>query len=133
MPDLTAHDPDLVATHTTAAAASVARWVELHYGLAVAHCHLIRRGLNDNYALRSADGTRHVARLYSIRPRGDFNIDFETALLTYLHARGTGVAAPLACSSGHAHIPCAFRKGRAPWPCSGMSRVPCRIRWKSSN
>jgi len=111
MPDLTAHDSDLVATHTTAAAASVARWVELHYGLAVAHCHLIRRGLNDNYALLCADGSRHVARLYSIRPRGDFNIDFETALVSHLHARGAGVAAPVACSSGDAHVALRFPEG----------------------
>lgn len=109
--DLTSHDHHLVATHTTAAAASVVRWVELHYGLAVAHCHLIRRGLNDNYALRLTDGTRHVARVYSIRPRGEFNIDFETALVSHLHARGAGVAAPVACGNGDAHIALRFPEG----------------------
>lgn len=41
-------DPDLVATHTTAATASVARWVAQHHGIAVQQCHLIRQGLNDN-------------------------------------------------------------------------------------
>jgi hypothetical protein len=38
-------DPDLVATHTTAATASVARWVAQHHGIAVQQCNLIRRGL----------------------------------------------------------------------------------------
>lgn len=111
MPDLPPHDPDLIPTHTTAAAASVARWVEQHYGIALQQCHLIRRGLNDNYALRATDGTRYVARLYSIRPRGDFNIDFETALLAHLHACGVGVAAPVAGAGGHMHFALRFPEG----------------------
>lgn len=94
MPDPQPPDPGLIATHTTAATSSVLEWVAQHYGLHVQQCYLIRRGLNDNYALRCADGSRHVARLYSIRPRGDFNVDFELALLTHLQSKGAGVAAP---------------------------------------
>ncbi len=105
------HDPDLVATHTTAAHASVTRWVTQHHGIAVRQCHLIRRGLNDNYALHSIDGTRYVARLYSIRPRGDFNIDFELALLAHLAAKGAGVAAPVPTADGRTHIRLRFPEG----------------------
>ena len=79
-------DPDLVPTHTTAATTSIARWVEQHYCIQVQQCHLIRRGLNDNYALRSTEGKRYVVRLYSIRPRGDFNAHFEISLLSHLYA-----------------------------------------------
>jgi Ser/Thr protein kinase RdoA (MazF antagonist) len=105
------HDPDLVPTHTTAATTSVARWVAQHHGLAVQQCHLIRRGLNDNYALRMADGTRYVARLYSIRPRGGFNVDFEVALLTHLAARGAGVTEPVPAADGRSHVQLQFPEG----------------------
>src|SRR5690606_35890213 len=100
MPETEPHDPDLVPTHTTAATSSVARWVSQHHGLPVQQCHLIRRGLNDNYAVRSEDGSRYVARLYSIRPRGGFNVDFEVALLAHLQARGAGVAGPVPAADG---------------------------------
>lgn len=104
MADAQQHDADLVITHTTAAAASIARWVSLHHGLSVQQCHLIRRGLNDNYALRSVDGARYVARLCSIRPRGGFNVDFEVALLTHLAAQGAGVASAVPTSDGRACV-----------------------------
>lgn len=105
-------DPELVPAHTTVAAASVAAWVRRPYGLAVEHCVLIRRGLNDNYALRVQGGARHVARLYTIRPRGPFNIDFETALLAHLQRRGVGVAAPLATAAGGTHVALQCPEGR---------------------
>lgn len=111
MPETQPHDPDLVPTHTTAATASVTRWVARHHGLRVQHCHLIRRGLNDNYALRAADGTRYVARLYSIRPRGGFNVEFELALLAHLEARGAGVAGPVPAAQGRAHVELQFPEG----------------------
>jgi Ser/Thr protein kinase RdoA (MazF antagonist) len=111
MPDIPTPDPELIPTHTTAAAASVARWVTRHYGLSVQHCHLIRRGLNDNYAVRTDDGARYVARVYSIRPRGGFNIDFETCLVAHLHARGAGVAARVTGAAGQAHFALQFPEG----------------------
>ena len=111
MPEMQQHDPDLVATHTTAAASSVARWVARHHGLDVQHCQLIRRGLNDNYALRLADGTRCVARLYSIRPRGGFHIEFEVALLAHLDAKGAGVAAAVPALQGRSHVRLDFPEG----------------------
>ena len=105
------HDPDLVPTHTTAASSSVARWVTQHHGIKVQQCHLIRRGLNDNYAVRSAEGTRYVARLYSIRPRGGFNVDFEVAFLLHLEAKGAGVAAAVPTAAGRAHVQLQFPEG----------------------
>lgn len=104
-------DPHLVPAHTTAAASSVAQWVSQHHGLDVQQCHLIRRGLNENYALQLADGTRHVARLYAIRPRGPFNIDYETALLAHLHAKGCGVAASVPTADGLAGVELQFPEG----------------------
>ena len=111
MTDTPKYDPYLVSAHTTAATASVAHWVAQHHGFPVQECHLIRRGLNDNYALRAADGTRYVARLYSIRPRGEFNIDFEVALLAHLEAKGVGVATPVSTADGRAHIQLRFPEG----------------------
>jgi Ser/Thr protein kinase RdoA (MazF antagonist) len=105
------HDPDLIPTHTTAAASSVARWVARHHSIRVQKFHLIRRGLNDNYALRSIEGTRYVARIYSIRPRGGFNVEFEIALLAHLEARGAGVAAAVPTAEGRACMQLQFPEG----------------------
>jgi Ser/Thr protein kinase RdoA (MazF antagonist) len=107
----TPHSPHLVPTHTTAAASSIAHWVAQHHGLEVQQCHLIRRGLNDNYALRLADGTRHVARLYAIRPRGPLNITYETALLAHLQAKGCGVAASVPTADGRTSVELQFPEG----------------------
>jgi len=111
MPDAHQHDPALVPTHTTAATSSIAHWVAQHHGIPVQQCHLIRRGLNDNYALRSADGVRYVVRLYAIRPRGGFNIHFEVSLLAHLEAKGAGVAAPVPAADGRTHIQLQFPEG----------------------
>lgn len=104
-------DPGLVHAHTTAAPSSVIHWVTLRYGLNVKACHLIRRGLNDNYALLGGDGVRYVARLYSIRPRGEFNIDFETSLIEHLAAREVGVATLLRSLDGAGHARLQFPEG----------------------
>ncbi len=98
-------------------------WVMQHYGLKLRQCHLIRRGLNDNYAIRGLDGARYVARLYSIRPRGEFNVDFETALIEHLATREVDVAAPLRSWLARAMCGFNFRKEHAPWPCSTMRTV----------
>lgn len=101
----------MVHAHTTAAPSSVVHWAKQHYGLDITQCHLIRRGLNDNYAL-SGDGARFVARLYAIRPRGEFNIDFETSLLEHLASKGVGVAAPLKTLDGAAYVRLQFPEGQ---------------------
>lgn len=111
MPDTQRFEPGLIPTHTTAAASSIARWVAQHHGLQVQQCHLIRRGLNDNYALRCADGSRYVVRLYAIRPRGEFNVDFEVSLLGHLDAHGVGVAAAVLTAQGCTHVQLQFPEG----------------------
>lgn len=111
MPQTGSLAPELIATHTTAASASVAQWVQRHHGLQAVEHHLIRRGLNDNYALQDADGSRYVARVYSIRPRGDFNIDFEAALLAHLAARQVDVAAMVPTVDGRTHVILQFPEG----------------------
>ena len=104
-------DTVLFASHTTATAASVAQWVERHYGLPVQQCYLIRRNLNDNYAVRAADGSRYVARLCAIRPRGPFNVDFELALLAHLESQGAGVASPVLAANGATSVTLPFPEG----------------------
>jgi len=111
MPDSLQYDPALVLTHTTAAPSSIAHWVAQHHGIPVWQCHLIRRGLNDSYALRSDEGIRYVARLYSIRPRGSFNVHFEVSLLAHLDARGAGVAAAVLTADGRTYIELQFPEG----------------------
>ncbi len=107
----TSRDLNLVVSHTTAAASSVSDWVARHYGLPVQQCYLIRRNLNDNYAVRATDGSRYVARLCAVRPRGAFNVDFEVALLAHLHAQGVGVATPVLAANGAASITLPFPEG----------------------
>ncbi|XAH25413.1 phosphotransferase [Xylophilus sp. GW821-FHT01B05] len=111
MTDSQKHNPHLVPTHTTTAADSIASWVAQHHGIAVQQCHLIRRGLNDNYALRSVDGSKYVARLCSIRPRGGFNVDFEVALLAHLAAKGAEVAAAVLTADKRTHVQLQFPEG----------------------
>lgn len=105
------HDPALITAHTTVAASSVVRWVAQHHGLELDQCYLIRRGLDDNYSVRSTDGTRYVLRIYSIRPRGDLNADFEAALLAHLDAKGVGVAPLVPATDGRTHIRLHFPEG----------------------
>ncbi len=107
----TSQDLSPIASHTTAAASAVSVWVAQHYGLPVQQCYLIRRNLNDNYAVRATDGSRYVARLCAIRPRGPFNVDFEVALLDHLHAQGVGVATPVLAAKGAASVTLPFPEG----------------------
>jgi Ser/Thr protein kinase RdoA (MazF antagonist) len=63
-------------------------------------CSLLRRGFNDVYLLRFADGSRKIARLSSRRARGESNVAYETSLLCHLKAAGGDVAAPLSTKTG---------------------------------
>jgi Ser/Thr protein kinase RdoA (MazF antagonist) len=58
-------------------------------------CGLLRRGFNDVYLLRSADGAQRIARISSRRARGETNVAYETSLLQHLKALGGHVAAAL--------------------------------------
>ena len=66
----------------------------------VQQCVLLRRGFNQVYELRFANGRHAIARLSAERPRGEPNIAYESALLLHLQARGIPVAAPLAAANG---------------------------------
>lgn len=104
--------PSITTSHTTVAAQAVSLWVAQHYGLHVQQCYLIRRNLNDNYAVRATDGGRYVARICAIRPRGPFNVDFEVALLAHLHAQGVGVGTPVLAANGAASVALPFPEGQ---------------------
>lgn len=124
----TSHGLNLIASHTTAAASAVSDWVAQHYGLPVQQCYLIRRNLNDNYAVRATDGSRYVARLCAIRPRGAFNVDFEVALLAHLDAKGVGVANRCWLLTEQPASPCRSLRARVRWCCFATARVPCPTR-----
>lgn len=86
----------LRAAHSTVAADDIARAVETHWPVGrVESCVLARRGFNDVYELKLADGRRLAARLGAIRARGEANVEYETALMSHLKQAGAGVAAPL--------------------------------------
>lgn len=63
-------------------------------------CRLLRRGFNDVYRLRFADGSSKIARLSSRRARGESNVAYETSLLCHLKTLGGDVAAPLPARTG---------------------------------
>lgn len=63
-------------------------------------CSLLRRGFNDVYLLRFADGSSKIARLSSRRARGESNVAYETSLLCHLKTAGGDVAAPLPTNTG---------------------------------
>lgn len=63
-------------------------------------CGLLRRGFNDVYDLRFADGRRSIARLSSRRARGESNVSYETSLLLHLKTLGAHVAAPIRTNTG---------------------------------
>lgn len=88
-------------TGAAIAQAVMAGWA--HLG-SVAHCVLLRRGLNHVYDVQFASGLRTIARLCADRPRGVPNLAYETALLTHLHAQGVAVAAPVPASNGAFHV-----------------------------
>lgn len=104
--------PSITTSHTTVAAQAISLWVAQHYGLHVQQCYLIRRNLNDNYAVLATDGGRYVARICAIRPRGPFNVDFEVALLAHLHAQGVGVGTPVLAANGAASVALPFPEGQ---------------------
>ncbi|TGP40573.1 aminoglycoside phosphotransferase [bacterium M00.F.Ca.ET.228.01.1.1] len=63
-------------------------------------CILLRRGFNDVYEVRLANGDRRIARLSVLRSRGDANIEFEVSLLEHLRAEGMAVATAHRTRSG---------------------------------
>jgi len=85
----------LRCVHATAFAADVATAAErlFHVGH-VTGCRLLRRGLNDSYALESDRGS-FILRLSRTGRRSVEALDHEAGWLAYLAGRGVAVAAPL--------------------------------------
>ncbi len=89
------------AVYSTPFAEDVAHFVGATYAVgAIASCHLLSRGYNDVYDVRTESATRFVLRLGGRRARGEPNVEYETAFLTYLDRCGIPVAAPLAARDG---------------------------------
>lgn len=101
---------DLHPTYSTQDVGTVARFISHHYDLhAPLACHLLQRGLNDVYLVRSASGARHIFRLSQLRARGPADVKAETAFLLHLARSGVPVASPMATRSGSL-----FVEARAP-------------------
>lgn len=93
--------PFVAPVYSTIAASEIRRAVEANWAVGqVAGCHLLRRGFNDVYELRSAGGGRLVPRLANRRPRGAANTAYETGLLRCLQTAGVAVAGALPTRSG---------------------------------
>jgi Ser/Thr protein kinase RdoA (MazF antagonist) len=75
-------------------------------------CGLLRRGFNDVYLLRFADGQQKIARLSARRARGESNVAYETALLRHLKQAGGDLAAPLPANTGALSIEVDAPEGR---------------------
>lgn len=86
---------------STPTAASIALVVERLYGMGkVVESEFLRRGFNQVYRLRFADGRRVVARLCAERPRGEPNVVFEAAMLDHWSAHGCPVSRCLPAANG---------------------------------
>jgi Ser/Thr protein kinase RdoA (MazF antagonist) len=91
----------LRASYSTATAESVASFLATQYALpSPIECTLLRRGFNDSFEVRAADGERYVLRLSCRRIRGEADVAWETEFLTYLDKVGVPVAAPVASRDG---------------------------------
>ncbi|SIT45615.1 Putative homoserine kinase type II (Protein kinase fold) (fragment) [Paraburkholderia ribeironis] len=86
--------PRLRAVRSVIEAGSIAEVVGSQYALGqIDSCLFLRRGFNDVYELKLANGERKIVRLAAIRARGQSNIDFELSLLEHLKAEGVAVTA----------------------------------------
>lgn len=93
---------DLCIVRSTVDARSIGHIVEREFCIdEINDCILLRRGFNDVYEVRLANGDRRIARLSALRSRGDANIEFEVSLLEHLRDRGAAVAAPHKTRSGN--------------------------------
>jgi hypothetical protein len=98
----------LRASYSTATAESVASFLATQYALpSPVECALLRRGFNDSFEVRAADGERYVLRLSCRRIRGEADVASETEFLTYLDKVGVPVAAPVPTRDG-ALLPAGF-------------------------
>jgi len=85
---------DVCIVRSMVDARSIGQIVESEFPIGpIEDCSLLRRGFNDVYEVRLANGGRRVARLSALRSRGQANIEFELSLLEHLKANGVAVAA----------------------------------------
>ncbi len=81
--------------YSTASAEAVAAFVAERFPVgAIASCRLVRRGLNDTYAI-AAENRRCLLRLSRHGRRGVSDLAWEAAFLAHLAARGVPVAAAI--------------------------------------
>ena len=87
--------------YATPTPARVAAFVAARYDVAgPLACSFLRRGFNDCFDLRAADGQHFVLRLSGDRLRGQADIGAETAFIAHLDHAGVPVAAPIPTRKG---------------------------------
>jgi Ser/Thr protein kinase RdoA (MazF antagonist) len=88
--------------YSTPSPAAVIEHVASRYGLPgpLGGCTLLKRGFNDCFELRDADGQRFVLRVSGFRLRGKADVAAETAFIAHLDRAGVPVAAPVPTRSG---------------------------------
>ena len=85
----------LGVSYSTASGSSVIDFLATHYTLpGPMECALLKRGFNDSFEVRGADGQRYVLRVSGRRARCDADVASETEFLAYLEKEGVPVAAP---------------------------------------
>ncbi len=104
------HPTTLPVSYATASAEAVRRFVTDRYALGdIGACHLLVRGFNDVYEVRTDAGETYVLRLSGHRARGPADVAAETAFLAHLDTMGVPVAVALAARDGalfsHAMLP----------------------------
>lgn len=91
----------LGAAYSTVSGPEIARCLAQTHDLGgPVRCNLIRRGFSDTYLAVGEDGRRYVARLSGPHSKGGRNVDYETALLAHLKARGVAVSAAIPMRDG---------------------------------
>jgi Ser/Thr protein kinase RdoA (MazF antagonist) len=92
---------DLEIAQSTPTAEAIAKVVQANYPLGeVVVSEFLRRSFNQVYRLEFSSGRSVVARLSSVRPRGEPKLQFEADVLQHLCAHGCAVAASLPTRTG---------------------------------
>lgn len=87
--------------HSTPDPATVAALVGECYDVGrISECHLLRRGFNDVYEVKTEKTGRFVLRLSGSRLRRRSDVEYETSFLEHLDRSGVPVAAPIQTTTG---------------------------------
>jgi Ser/Thr protein kinase RdoA (MazF antagonist) len=107
--------PSLQVLYSTLRAEAVADFVLTHYDLpGPLACKLLRRGFNDTFEVRTAEGERFIFRVSARRARGEADVASETAFLAYLDREGIPVAAAIPLRDGSLFTSAPFPEGPRP-------------------